>query len=268
MTALPDTRSAIPGEPAICQLLVVEDDATILANLVEYLELQGHQVDVAYDGQAAQHRLAARTYDVVILDLGLPRADGQAVLHYLRNTLGLATPVLVLTARDALASKLDTLALGADDYLVKPYALAEVAMRVQVLQRRARGTVVSDLLQAGSLRLDRRQRVAYVHNQPLHLMPRSMQILEALLLDPGRVVTRRALENLLWPDEEVGADALRSQIHLLRKALSQAGYDGLETVHGIGYCLARRDAPAPAADETSAKSMTPSPPSRPARSGD
>ena len=271
MTALPDTRSAIPGEPAICQLLVVEDDATILANLVEYLELQGHQVDVAYDGQAAQHRLAARTYDVVILDLGLPRADGQAVLHYLRNTLALATPVLVLTARDALASKLDTLALGADDYLVKPYALAEVAMRVQVLQRRARGTVVSDLLQAGALRLDRRQRVAYVHNQPLHLMPRSMQILEALLLDPGRVVARRALENLLWPDEEVGADALRSQIHLLRKALSQAGYDGLETVHGIGYCLARRDASAPAADETSAKNMTstpPMPPTRPARSGD
>ncbi|MBV2235399.1 MAG: response regulator transcription factor [Sterolibacterium sp.] len=233
----PDVHSATSAGPATCQLLVVEDDATILANLVEYLELQGHQVDVAYDGLAAQNRLAARTYDVVILDLGLPRADGQVVLHHLRNVLGLATPVLVLTARDALASKLDTLALGADDYLVKPYALAEVAMRVQVLHRRARGAVVSDLLQAGSLCLDRRRREARVRDQRLHLMPRSMQILEALLLDPGRVISRRALENLLWPDEDVGTDALRSQIHLLRKALSQAGYDGLETVHGVGYRL-------------------------------
>lgn len=240
MPPVSDTRSTdtrpVAGEHTACQLLVVEDDATILANLVDYLELQGHQVDVAYDGLAAQHRLAERTYDVVILDLGLPRADGMSVLSYLRTTLGQATPVLVLTARDALTSKLDALALGADDYLVKPYALAEVAMRVQVLQRRARGAVVkSDLLRAGPVQLDRRQRIARVHDQVLHLMPRSMQILEALLLDPGRVVSRRTLEHMLWPDEEVGADALRSQIHLLRKALQQAGYDGLETAHGVGY---------------------------------
>lgn len=220
-----------------CRVLVVEDDATIVANLVEYLELQTHQVDVAYDGAAAMTRLSAQTYDVVVLDLGLPRADGQRVLQHLRHTLGLATPVLVLTARDALSSKLETLAAGADDYLTKPFSLAEVAMRVAVLHRRASGAVVADVLRAGNLRLDRRTHVVSVDETALHLMPRSMQILEVLLRDPGRVVPRHELEALLWPDDEPGADALRSQIHLLRKALTQAGYDGLETVHGVGYRL-------------------------------
>ncbi len=220
-----------------CRVLVVEDDATIVANLVEYLEMQKHQVDVAYDGMAAMTRLSAQTYDVVVLDLGLPRADGQRVLTHLRQTLGLATPVLVLTARDALASKLETLGAGADDYLTKPFSLAEVAMRVAVLHRRATGAVVADVLRAGSLRMDRRTHEVSVGETPVHLMPRSMQILEVLLRDPGRVVSRQELESLLWPDDEPGADALRSQIHLLRKALTQAGYPGLETVHGIGYRL-------------------------------
>jgi DNA-binding response OmpR family regulator len=220
-----------------CRVLVVEDDATIVANLVEYLEMQGHQVDVAYDGTAAITRVSAQTYDVIVLDLGLPRADGQHVLNHLRNVLGLATPVLVITARDALASKLETLSAGADDYLTKPFSLAEAAMRVAVLHRRASGAVVADVLCAGNLRMDRRTRDVSVGGTPVHLMPRSMQILEVLLRDPGRVVPRHELEALLWPDDEPGADALRSQIHLLRKALTQSGYDGLETVHGVGYRL-------------------------------
>ncbi|MBX9848915.1 MAG: response regulator transcription factor, partial [Rhodocyclaceae bacterium] len=162
---------------------------------------------------------------------------GQRVLAHLRQTLGLATPVLVLTARDALASKLETLSAGADDYLTKPFSLAEVAMRVAVLHRRATGAVVADVLRAGSLRMDRRTHEVSVGETPVHLMPRSMQILEVLLRDPGRVVPRHELESLLWPDDEPGPDALRSQIHLLRKALTQVGYPGLETVHGVGYRL-------------------------------
>lgn len=230
-------NAAMTPGTAPCHVLVVEDDPTIVANLVEYLEMQKHQVDVAYDGEAAMTRLSAQTYDVIVLDLGLPRADGQRVLQHLRHTLGRATPVLVLTARDALASKLETLAAGADDYLTKPYSLAEVAMRVSVLHRRASGAVVADVLRAGPLRMDRRTRIVSVNDKVLHLMPRSMQILEVLLRDPGRVVPRQELEALLWPDDEPGPEALRSQIHLLRKSLSQGGYDGLETVHGVGYRL-------------------------------
>lgn len=220
-----------------CRLLIVEDDPAIMANLVAYLEQQGHEVDMAYDGQAAQGRLQAQTYDVLVLDLGLPRADGAQVLSFLRHDLGLATPVLVLTARDELASKLDMLAAGADDYLSKPFALAEVAMRIHALHRRASGAIASELRQLGELRLDRRSHTVSVGQQVVHLMPRSMQILEVLLRDPGRVVARQELEALLWPGEIVAGEALRSQIHILRKALVQAGYNGLATVHGVGYRL-------------------------------
>ena len=220
-----------------CRVLVVEDDPTISRNVVEYLEECGHTVDVAHDGAVAKLRLAIDTFDVVVLDLGLPRADGLSVLQHLRSTLGGPTPVLVLTARDELSSKRDSFAAGADDYLLKPFALAELQMRVQALYRRASGTVVADVLRAGELTLDRRTRDVRVAGRTVKLMPRSMQILEQLMRDPGRVVTRADLEGVLWPDDPPDSDSLRSQIHLLRRALTQAGYDGLETVHGVGYRL-------------------------------
>lgn len=224
--------------PAPCHVLVVEDDQTIACNLVEYLEAQGHVVDIAYDGAAALQQLGRRTYDVLLLDLGLPRLDGQQVLQQLRHTLGLHTPVLVLTARDAMASKQACFEAGADDYLVKPFSLAEVALRVQALHRRASGQVVADVLRAGALRLDRRTRAVHLGEQPIKLAPRGMQILERLMRDPGRVVTRAELEAELWPEGPPDSDALRSQIHLLRRALAVPGQAlALETVHGIGWRL-------------------------------
>jgi len=230
-------KSSAAASADLPRVLVVEDDAVIVANLVEYLEQRGHRVDSAHDGAAAKTRLASDTYDVIVLDIGLPRADGLAVLDHLRRTLGLATPVLMLTARDALSSKIESLGRGADDYLTKPFALAEVEARLVALHRRARGAVVDDVRRIGALVLDRRTREVHVGAAPLRLMPRSMQILELLLRDPGRVVPRAELQAALWPDEEPGGDALRSQIHLLRQALMRAGFDGLETVHGVGYRL-------------------------------
>lgn len=220
-----------------CRVLVVEDESTIAANLVDYLEAHRHTVDLAQDGPAAISRTKSATYDVIILDLGLPRMDGLQVLQYLRRTLGLATPVLVLTARDALSSKLDTFASGADDYLIKPFALAEVQTRVLALHRRASGAVVADVLRAGDLRLDRRTLEVRVGDHAVRVMPRGLRILELLMRDPGRVVPRADLEAALWPDDPPESDALRSQIHLLRRALVKSGFDGLETVHGIGYRL-------------------------------
>ena len=228
--------STLPS--AACQVLVVEDDQTIARNLVEYLEAQGHQVDMAYDGAAALQQLARRTFDVVLLDLGLPRLGGQQVLQQMRHGLGLHTPVLVLTARDALASKQACFEAGADDYLVKPFSLAEVALRVRALHRRASGQVVADVLRAGPLRLDRRSREVHVGDQPVRLAPRGLQILARLMRDPGRVVTRAELEAELWPEGPPDSDALRSQIHLLRRALAVPGHAlALETVHGIGWRL-------------------------------
>lgn len=226
-------RARLPA----CSVLVVEDERTIAANLVEYLETHGHCVDIAYDGPAAIACVSSGTYDVIVLDLGLPRADGMQVLQHLRAVLGVATPVLVLTARDRLSSKLESLRIGADDYLTKPFALAEVQARIAALHRRASGSVVADVLRVGALRLDRRTREVWVGEAAVRLMPRSMRILELLLRDPGRVVTRAEIEAELWAGETPESDALRSQIHLLRRALVQAGYRGLETVHGVGYRL-------------------------------
>ena len=220
-----------------CRVLIVEDDATIARNCVTFFELQNYAVDVAHDGAAAIARLTSETFDIVVLDLGLPRIDVKCVLDHLRRQLALATPVLILTARDELDSKLACFSLGADDYLAKPFSLAEVEARVAALHRRATGAVVADVALAGALRLDRRTRSVSVQGAPVHLAPRPMRILDCLLRDPGRVVTRSELESLLWPEGDRDSDVLRSQVHLLRRALSDAGYDGLETVHGIGYRL-------------------------------
>lgn len=235
--APPDIMQPAPAPGTPIKVLVVEDDLTIAGNLVEFLELRGHRVDVAYDGPAAMARLGAEAWDVVVLDLGLPRADGYQVLHHLRERLLLPTPVLILTARTELDSKLRGFGMGADDYLQKPFALAEVDVRIRALHRRASGSVVPQASVAGSLRLDRRSWQVTIAGQVVKLMPRSMQLLERLMRRPGEVVRREELERLLWPEGEPPGDALRSQVYLLRRALSDAGFDGLETVHGVGFRL-------------------------------
>lgn len=230
-------RPLVFGSSLSCRVLIVEDEATIARNCVTFLELKGYAADVAHDGAAAIARLTTDTFDVVVLDLGLPRIEGKRVLSHLRRQLALSTPVLILTARDELDSKLTCFGLGADDYLVKPFSLAELEARVAALHRRASGAVVAEVSSAGPLKLDRRTRVVSVRGAPVHLAPRPLRILDCLLRDPGRIVTRRELESLLWPEGERDSDVLRSQVHVLRRALSNAGYDGLETVHGIGYRL-------------------------------
>ena len=231
----PGSEDRVPGHGI--RVLVVEDEMTLAANLHHFLTLRGFEVDMAYDGLAATARLSAETFDVLVLDLGLPRADGLQVLEVLRRRLLRETPVLILTARSELEARLKGFEAGADDYLAKPFALAEVEARVLALHRRASGTVVNKASRIGRLRLDRRTREVFVGEQPVHLMPRAMLLLERLMRDPGEVVPRRELERLLWPDDDAAPDALRSQIYLLRRALSDAGYDGLETVHGVGFRL-------------------------------
>lgn len=223
--------------PAGCRVLVVEDDRTIAGNLVEFLEAHGHAVDFAHDGPSALERLACGGFDVVVLDIGLPRIDGIDVLRRLRGTLGSSVPVLLLTARDRIEDKAEAFRAGADDYVVKPFALAEVAMRVGALHRRAAGELVENVLRCGALTFDRRTREVRVGDRPVRLMPRSLRLLELLLRDPGRVVPRDELEAALWGDDPPETDALRSQVHILRRALAAAGYDGLETVPKIGIRL-------------------------------
>lgn len=219
------------------RVLVAEDDPTIASNLVEYLEANGCQVDIAHDGLAALRRIERASFDVLVLDIGLPRMDGLELLREVRDVIGIATPALILTARDRLDSKAAGFQAGADDYVTKPFSLAEVLMRVRALHRRATGDFDVKVMRAGTLRFDRRTREVHVGDTLVRLMPRSLQLIELLLRDPGRVVPRSELEAALWPDDLPDTDALRSQIHILRRALVQAGYDGLETVPKIGYRL-------------------------------
>ncbi|NYE25864.1 response regulator transcription factor [Pigmentiphaga litoralis] len=220
------------------RVLIIEDDLTISANLCAFMEAKGFSVDVAYDGASALYRLGADSFDAILLDIGLPGLDGITVLRRLRTELRLATPVLLVTARDELSDKLDAFSHGADDYVTKPYALAEVEARLRALLNRASGVVANPVREFGRLAFDARTRSVKVAGKPVKLTPKGSRIVEVLIRDPGRVVPRSELESALWGDDVPERDALRSQIHLLRKALADAGFDGLDTVHGVGYRLA------------------------------
>ncbi|MBO9352823.1 response regulator [Bordetella petrii] len=219
------------------RVLIVEDDLTIAGNLYQFLEMGGFLPDVAYDGRTALRLLEGQRFDAVVLDVGLPGIDGHQLLRVLRVERRQAVPVLILTARDTLDDKLTGFGLGADDYLTKPFALAEVQARLLALIHRAQGAVVDVVREFGPLRFDSRTRAVSVAGHPVRLARKSALIVEALLRDPGRIVSREELETALWDDEPPSPDALRGQVHLLRRSLAEAGFDGIETVHGVGWRL-------------------------------
>lgn len=218
-------------------VLIVEDDLTLAGNLYAYLEAQGFRPDVAYDGHCALALFESRPFDAVVLDLGLPGMDGMQVLHVLRERLASGVPVLVLTARDALEDKLAGFAQGTDDYLTKPFALAEVQARLSALIQRAEGAVGVSRRHCGRLCLDLHTHAVSIDGVALKLTRKSVQILAVLMREPGKVMTRQVLEDALWGDTQPPSDALRSQMHLLRRALAEADFDGIETVHGVGWRL-------------------------------
>ena len=230
--------SASPAAGAHHRVLIVEDDHIIAGNLYSFLEARGFLPDVAYSGQAALQRLQEQRFDAVLLDIGLPGMDGNAVLHAMRTERRLDVPVLMLTARDSLEDKLAGFSHGADDYLTKPFALLEVEARLLALIQRAKGSTVDSVRAFGPLQYDTRSRAVSVDGVPVHLTRKAGIIMEVLLRDPGRVVSREELESVLWGNEPPSSDALRSQVHLLRRALADAGFDGIETVHGTGWRLA------------------------------
>ncbi len=219
------------------RVLLVENDFTVAQNLYGYLELKGFAPDAAYDGHAALGLLETGEFDAVILDIGLPGLDGYGVLQAIRKSRHADLPVLMLTARGQLEDKLGAFELGADDYLVKPFALAEVEARLRVMLRHASGGYQELIPEFAGIAYDAATQSVRVRGKAVHLTRKSLLILELLLRHAGRLVPRRRLEQALWPDEPPSDEALRSQMHLLRKALQEAGYDGIETVHGQGWKL-------------------------------
>lgn len=226
------------------RILIVEDDPLLTDGLSRSLSALGFAVDTAADGVAADHMLLSQCYDLVILDLGLPRLDGLEVLRKLRRRGGAAgaAPVLILTARDELEDRVKGLNLGADDYMAKPFDLPELEARVRALVRRGKFGASPQLVH-GRLRFDTIGRRALIDERALDLSARELSVLETLLLNVGRVVSKEHIaEQLSSWGEEPGLNAIEVYMHRLRKKLEPAGVT-VRTVRGLGYLL---DKPPPA----------------------
>jgi DNA-binding response OmpR family regulator len=221
------------------RLLLVEDNARLLTLTKAALARAGFAADgfaTAADAEAALHSIA---YSVMILDLGLPDEDGLTLLRRLR-TSGDALPVLILTARGGIEERVRGLDAGADDYLVKPFANEELLARIRVLLRRP-GSLLSDTLELGTLRLDTASRQVTIHDQAQFLSPREVAVLEILLRRSGRVVAKKLVEDHLFGlSDEVGSNAVEVYVHRLRKQLSEMSADvEIHTIRGVGYLIAQ-----------------------------
>lgn len=220
------------------RILVIEDNRDILANILDYLQLKGFSVDCAQDGLSGLHLATSQHYDLIVLDIMLPGLDGYQLCQRLRNEARSEIPILMLTARDALDDRLQGLRAGADDYLIKPFALAELVARIEAILRRSQGNrkrqlQVADLLyDLDTLQITRA-------GKPLKLNPIGSKLLAILMQKSPGVVRREVLEEALWGDDCPDSDSLRSHIHQLRQVLDKPfATPLLHTQHGVGYRLA------------------------------
>lgn len=225
------------------RLLVIEDDPSQVANLFSYFETRGAQLDAAPDGVVGLHLAQTQNYDVIVLDWMMPRMEGPEVLETLRAR-GVATPVLMLTARDQLPDKLVGFRAGADDYLTKPFDLPELEMRLAALIARARGQVAMRELRVGDLHFDLSTLEVRRGDHLLHLFPASRKLLRVLMTASPAAVSRQQLEYALWGDEPPDGDMLRSHIYELRRSVDgEHPVKLIQTLPRLGYrIVAQEDA--------------------------
>lgn len=220
-------------------ILIIEDNAQLAANLYDYLEGCGHRLDAAPDGLSGLHLASSRDYDAIVLDWNLPRLDGLGVLRRLRGEARKKVPVIMLTARDQLGDKIDGFESGLDDYLVKPVALPEIEVRLRALVARLRQAgAPEDVLIVGDLRFHLGTLEIQRAGRRIALTRTSRRLLELLMRESPRVVTRARLEQAAWGDSLPGTDLLRSHMYVLRRALELDSEKALlHTVPGSGYRL-------------------------------
>jgi DNA-binding response OmpR family regulator len=219
------------------RLLLIEDNARLASLIREGLYRQGFAVDWYETVEGAQLALKIADYDLMLLDLGLPDGDGLDLVSAMRRRKNM-TPILVLTARGGLDDRVNGLDAGADDYLVKPFQIPELAARCRALLRRP-GASLGTQLRAGNVVLDSTDRSVTIAGRTVEATPREVDLLEVLLRRAGHVVAKPALDNALYSmDAEVTPNALEASVSRLRKRLAAAGADvQIRTVHGVGYAL-------------------------------
>ena len=217
------------------RVLLVEDDRMIGEAVLQSLNDAAYAVDWVRDGQAALTAIGSQAYGVVLLDLGLPRKDGLEVLRSIRAKGSLA-PVVIITARDALEDRVRGLDLGADDYILKPFEMAELLARMRAVVRR-QGGIAGPLLGGSALSLDPVTREASVNGKPTRLSGREFSLLQALMVRPGAILSRAELEDRIYGwNEEVESNAVEFLIHALRKKL---GSTAIKNVRGVGWMISR-----------------------------
>ncbi len=223
-------------------VLIIEDNQDIAASIYDYLEALGYTVDAAGDGVTGLHLALTNDYDVVVLDLGLPVIDGMDLCRRLRQDARRLVPVIMLTARDSLENKLEGFKSGADDYLIKPFALKELAARVKVLSERISRAPASQL-QIGDLSLNVETHEVSRSGKHINLNPTLFRLLTFLMQNPYRVINREELEYAVWQDCPPDSDALRTHLSNLRQVIDKPfGHPLIHTVRGFGYKLTDKNA--------------------------
>lgn len=218
------------------RILLVEDNADLAASIIDYLEMQAHSCDLAWHGKAGLHTALANTYDMYIFDIAMPYMDGLELCNVLRNEHHDFTPVLFLTARDTLEDKLIGFAAGADDYLVKPFNLSELAARILAIHQRTLG--MSNKLSIDDLTIDLTTQQVTRQNDLITLSPNAYKLLVILMQRSPQVVPRDDLEHYVWGDELPDSDSLRSHIYKLRNKIDKPYQRQLiKTIKGRGFSI-------------------------------
>ena len=224
------------------RILVIEDNRDILANVLDYLELKGYLVDCAQDGLSGLHLAATQEYDLIVLDIMLPGIDGYQVCKRLREDARRDTPIIMLTARDALPDRIKGLEAGADDYLIKPFAFAELLARIRTLLRRGQGPALDTELSLADLRLDLLRRRAERGGQRIELTAKEFALLELLLRRQGEVLPKSLIASQVWDmNFDSDTNVIEVAIRRLRLKIDDSHEQKLiHTVRGMGYVLEER----------------------------
>ncbi len=222
------------------RLLIIEDNPELVANLYSFFEPLGYVLDDARDGATGLRLATQNDYDAILLDLMLPRLDGMKLCQKLRQEFQNPVPIIMLTARDPVDDRVQGLALGADDYLIKPFSLRELDARIQALVRRAQGRQVQGTLAWEDLQVDTRAPQAWRQGQAISLTPSTHKLLLCLMRAAPDVVRKQEMEYLLWGENPPDSGALRTHIHELRQHADRNFPSTLiETVHGVGWRLSK-----------------------------